>query len=99
MSPISAVNLGPVPINPEQLVTLGQVSNLGVNFAVVHGLAPVSVQLSFSFPRGNLKRRVTHFSTPGNQLRRGNIFLVNTERQKLPQGKSSSTFAHCQSSA
>ena len=44
---------------PEQLITLGQLTDLGVNFASVHGLAPVTVHISFSLPRGDFERRVT----------------------------------------
>ena len=44
---------------PEQLIALGQLTDLGVNFASVHGLAPVTVHISFSLPRGGFERRVT----------------------------------------
>ena len=43
----------------EQLIALGQLTDLGVNFASVHGLAPVTVHISFSLPRGDFERRVT----------------------------------------
>ena len=35
---------------PGQLIAAGQLTDLGVNFASVHGLAPVTVHISFSFP-------------------------------------------------
>ena len=44
---------------PGQLIALGQLTDLGVNFASVHGLAPVTVHISFSLPRGDFERRVT----------------------------------------
>ena len=44
---------------PEQLIALGQLTDLGVNFASVHGLAPVTVHISFLLPRGDFERRVT----------------------------------------
>ena len=44
---------------PGQLIALGQLTDLGVNFASVHGLAPVTVQISFSLPRGDFERWVT----------------------------------------
>ena len=44
---------------PEQLIALGQLTGLGVYFASVHGLAPVTVHVSFSLPRGDFERRVT----------------------------------------
>ena len=43
----------------EQLIALGQLTDLGVNFPSVHGLAPVTVHISFSLPRGDFERRVT----------------------------------------
>ena len=42
-----------------QLLVPGQLTDLGVNFASVHGLAPVTVHISFSLPRGDFERRVT----------------------------------------
>ena len=44
---------------PGQLIAPGQLTDLGVNFASVHGLAPVTVHISFSLPRGDFERRVT----------------------------------------
>ena len=44
---------------PRQLIALGQLTDLGVHFASVHGLAPVTVHISFSLPRGDFERRVT----------------------------------------
>ena len=34
---------------PGQLISPGQLTALGVNFASVHGLEPVTVHISFSF--------------------------------------------------
>ena len=56
---LSRCNLGPVHMIPGQLITPEQLTDLGVNFASVHGLAPVTVHISFSLPRGNFERRVT----------------------------------------
>ena len=44
---------------PGQLIAPGQLTDLGVNFASVHGLVPVTVHISFSLPQGDFKRRVT----------------------------------------
>ena len=44
---------------PGQLIAPGQLTDLGVNFASVHGLAPVTVHISFSLPRGDFERWVT----------------------------------------
>ena len=44
---------------PGQLIAPGQLTDLGVNFASVHGLAPVTVHISFSLPWGDFERRVT----------------------------------------
>ena len=35
---------------PRQLIAPGQLTDLGVNFASVHGLAPVTVHISFRCP-------------------------------------------------
>ena len=43
---------------PGQLIAPGQLTGPRVNFASVHGLTPVTVQMSFSLPRGNFERRV-----------------------------------------
>ena len=51
------------------------VTDLGVNFALVHGLTPVIIHMSFSLPQGNFERRVTGCTTPGNPLYRGNFSL------------------------
>ena len=57
-----SVRLGPVHIIPGQLITPGQLTDPGVNFASVHGLTPVTVHMSFSLPRGNFERRVTCYT-------------------------------------
>ena len=71
-----------------QLITLGQLSEPGVNFASVHGLTPVAVHMSFSLPWGNsrgglpvVQHRVTRLAEV--------TFLHVNRTQKLPQGKSS----------
>ena len=37
-----------------QLIAPEQLTDLGVNFTLVHSLMPVTVHMSFSLPRGNL---------------------------------------------
>ena len=56
-----------------QLIARGQLTDPGVNFASVHCLTPVTVHMRFSFPRGNLERRATRCTTPGNPPSRGNF--------------------------
>ena len=46
-------------MTPGQLISPGQLTALGVNFASVHGLAPVTVHISFSLPRDDFERWVT----------------------------------------
>ena len=58
---------------PGQLIAPGQLTDPGVNFALVHGLVPVTVHMSLSLPQGNFERQVTHCSTPGNLPCRGNF--------------------------
>ena len=43
---------------PGQLIATGQLTDLGVNFASVHGLAPVIVHI-VSLPWGDFERWVT----------------------------------------
>ena len=74
---------------PGQLIAPGQLTDLGVNFASVHGLAPVTVHISFSLPRGDFDRmgyRVTRLAEV--------TFLHVNRTQKLPRGKSSLAHAH-----
>ena len=64
---------------PGQLIAPGQLTDPGVDFASVHGLTPVTVHMSFCcpheflLPRGNIERRVTRCTTPGNPPCRGNF--------------------------
>ena len=44
---------------PGQLIGRGQLTDLGVHFASMHGLALVTVHISFSLPRGDFERWVT----------------------------------------
>ena len=71
---------------PGQLIAPGQLTDLGVNFASVHGLALVTVHISFLLPRGDFERRVTRLAEV--------TFLHVNRTQKLPQGKSSIAHAH-----
>ena len=65
--------LGPVHMIPGQLIAPGQLTDPGVNFASVHGLAPVPVHMSLSLPQSNFERQVTRCITPGNLPCRGNF--------------------------
>ena len=38
---------GPVHMIPGQLISPGQLTDPGINFALVHGLTPVTVHMSF----------------------------------------------------
>ena len=58
---------------PGQLIASGQVTDLGVNLASVHGLTSVTVHMNFSLPRGNFERRVTRCTTSGNGLCQGDF--------------------------
>ena len=40
---------------PGQLIAPGQLIDPGVNFALVHGLMPVTVHMSFPLPRATLR--------------------------------------------
>ena len=73
---------------PGQLIAQGQLTDPGVNFALVHGLTPLTVHMSFSLAQGNFKRRVTRCTTPGNPPCQSN-FSHGNRTQKLPWGKSS----------
>ena len=79
---------------PGQLITPGQLTHPGVNFASVHGLTPVTVHMSFSFPPGTTSRDglpvVQHRVTRLAEV----TFLHVNRTQKLPRGKSSLTHAH-----
>ena len=69
-----------------QIIGPGQFTDPKVNFASVHGLTPVTVQMSFSLPQGNFERRVTFLAKV--------TFLHVNRTQKLPWGKSSLAHAH-----
>ena len=71
---------------PGQLISPGQLTDPGVNFASVHGLTPATVSMSFSLPRGNFERRVIRCTTPGNPPCRGN-FSPCTPLSNTPAGR------------
>ena len=48
---------------PGQLIASGQLTDPGVNFALVYSLTPVTVHMSFLLPQANFKRQVTHCIT------------------------------------
>ena len=60
----------------------GQLTDLGVNFA----LAPVTIHISFSLPRGDFERRVTRCKTPGNPPGLGN-FSPCEQNEKVTLGQ------------
>ena len=69
---------------PRQLIALGQLTDPGVNFVLVHGLTLVTVHMSFSLSRGNLERRVTRCTTPGNPPCRGNFSACEQNAKVAP---------------
>ena len=58
---------------PGQLIASEQLTDPGVNFALVHGLTSVTVHMNFSLPRGNFERRVTRCTASGNRPCQGNF--------------------------
>ena len=80
---------------PGQLITPGQLTDPGVNFASVHGLTPVTVHMSFSCPgatsRGGLPI-VQHWVTCLAEV----TFLHVNRTQKLRRGKSNLAHGHYQ---
>ena len=81
--------LGPVHMIPGQLIAPGQLTDPGANFALVHGLKPVTIHMSFSLPRDNFERRVTRCTTPGNPPCRGN-FSPCEQNPKVAPGQEQS---------
>ena len=69
---------------PGQLIAPGQLTDPRANFALVDGLTPVTVHMSFSLPRGNFERRVTRCTTPGNPPCRGNFSLCEQNAKGVP---------------
>ena len=65
---------------PGQLIAPGQLPDLGVNFASVHGLAPVTVHISFSLPRGRLREAGYRVS----RLAEVTFLHVNRTQKLLP---------------
>ena len=63
---------------------LGQLTDPGVNFASVHGLMPVTVHMSFSLPRDNFERRVTHCTTLDNPPCLGNFSPCEQNAKVVP---------------
>ena len=78
---------------PGQLIPPGQLNDPRVNFALVHGPTPVTVQMSFPLPRGNFERRVTLCTTPGNPPCCGNCSPCE-QNSKVAPGKGSLAHAH-----
>ena len=79
---------------PGKLIALGKLTDLGVNFASVHDLMPLTVHMSFSLPRGNFERRVTDCTRSGNPPCRGN-FSPSEHNVKVFPGKSSPAHTQC----
>ena len=51
----------------------GHLTDPGVHFALVHGLTPATVQMSFLLPWSNFEKRVSRCTAPGNPPCRGNF--------------------------
>ena len=62
---------------PGQLIALGQLTDLGVNFASVHGLEPVTV---FRCPKVTSRGGL-----PGNPLCRGNFSPCEQNAKVTPE--------------
>ena len=71
---------------PGQLIAPGLLTDPGVNFASVHGLMPVTVHMSFSLPRVNFEKWVTHCTTPGNSPCQAN-FSPCEQNAKIAPGQ------------
>ena len=78
---------------PGQLIVLGQLTDPGVNFALVHGLTPVTVHMSFSLPGATSRGRLPVVQHRVTRLAKETFLHVN-RTQKLPRGKSSLAHAH-----
>ena len=76
--------LGPVNMLPGQLIASAQLTDAGVNFASVYGLASVTVHMNLSLPWGNFERRVTHFTIPGNRPCQGNFSPCEQNAKVVP---------------
>ena len=59
-------DLGPVHMNPGQLLNPEQVCVPGVNFASFCGLKSVVVHMTFSLSPGKFERWITHCTTPSS---------------------------------
>ena len=79
--------LGPVHMIQGQLIGPGQLTDLGLNFASVHGLTPVTVHMSFSLPRRNFERRVTVVQHRVIHLAEVNFLNLNEQNGKVAQGQ------------
>ena len=78
---------------PGQLIAPGQLTDLGVNFASVHGLTPVTVHMSFSLPQGNFKSGLPVVQHQVTHLAEVTFLLVN-RTQKLSRGKQYRTWGY-----
>ena len=70
---------------PGQLIAPWKLTDLGDNFASVHGLTPVTVHMSFSLARGNFERWVTRCTTPGNPPCRGDFSPCEQNAKVAPE--------------
>ena len=69
---------------PGQFIASGQLTDLGVNFASVHGPTSVTIHMNFSLPQGNFERRVTSCTIPGNRPCQGNFSLCEQNTKVAP---------------
>ena len=81
----SLLNSGAFHMIPGQLIAPGKLTDPEVNFALVHGLTPATVHMSFSLTRGNFERRVTRCTTPGNPPCRGNFSPCEQNAKVSPE--------------
>ena len=75
---------------PGQLIAPRQLTDLGVNFASVHGLALSNCSHKFFVAPGVTSRG----GLPGNPACRGNFSPCDGRTQKLPRGKKNLAHAH-----
>ena len=89
----SLLKSGAFHMIPGQLIAPGQLTDPEVNFALVHGLTPATVHMSFSLTRGNFERRLPGVLHRVTRLAEVTFLHVN-KTQKFPMSNSSLVHAH-----
>ena len=69
---------------PGRLIAPGQLTDPGDNFALVHGLMPITFHISLSLPCVNFERWVTNCTTPGNPPYRDDVSLCEQNAKVAP---------------